>query len=167
MQKKLGNFYRASPRAHRAPESFLFVFMTIHFLHVDIKFVTLWRVPFANWNTITTNWQEWTTRDALNNSQAKFPYPDYQWIEDRFLDLDALHTVKIGRGEYFEAFDSFRYIENDRPWPPVYQEWLPAQGCSKSRNSIRVKRFEQTKTDNSLLTEAISIRQLEKFSITI
>jgi hypothetical protein len=75
-------------------------------LHVDIKFLTLEEFesrveePVILWDT---NGQ---LQHVLNKIQGKFPYPDYQWIEDRFWVWIHYVLAKIGRGEYMEAFDS-------------------------------------------------------------
>ena len=47
---------------------------------------------------------------AINDSQAEFPYPDYQWIEDRFWTWIHYALLKIGRGEYFEAYDFMGFL---------------------------------------------------------
>ena len=44
---------------------------------------------------------------CLYASTAKFPYPSFQWIEDRFWVWVHYILQKIGRGEYMEAFDCF------------------------------------------------------------
>lgn len=47
---------------------------------------------------------------AISNSQAELPYPDYQWIEDRFWIWIHYALLKIGRGEFFEAYDFFGFL---------------------------------------------------------
>jgi hypothetical protein len=44
-------------------------------------------------------------QNILNQTQSNFPYPDYQWIEDRFWVWIHYALLKIGRGEFVEAFD--------------------------------------------------------------
>jgi hypothetical protein len=79
-------------------------------LHVDIKFLTL--PEFSS--RVETPVIVWDTNDqlqtALRNSTAVFPYPDYQWIEDRFWIWVHYTAVKIGRGEYFEALDFLGFL---------------------------------------------------------
>jgi hypothetical protein len=48
----------------------------------------------------------------IKNTVFKFPLPDYQWIEDRFWVWIHYALLKIGRGEYFEAFDFFGSLRN-------------------------------------------------------
>lgn len=82
-------------------------------LHVDIKFVHLpdmsGRVedPVIIWerNDELTN--------VLNNSIAEFPYPDFQWIEDRFWVWIHYAAAKIGRGEFFERTTFLSFIQQN------------------------------------------------------
>lgn len=76
-------------------------------LHVDIKFLTLeefhQRIE-APVILLDTNDQ---LKTVLEQTSHKFPYPDHQWIEDRFWIWVHYALLKIGRGEYVEAFDFF------------------------------------------------------------
>jgi predicted nucleotidyltransferase len=79
-------------------------------LHVDIKFLTLeefyQRIETPH-ILLDTDGQ---LKNALEQTEAKFPYPDYQWIEDRFWIWIHYALLKIGRGEYVEAFDFFGFL---------------------------------------------------------
>lgn len=77
-------------------------------LHVDIKFVTLEEFSHRIETPIILADTNDQLKDVLANSRARYPYPDYQWIEDRFWIHYAL--LKIGRGEYLEAFDFFGFL---------------------------------------------------------
>jgi hypothetical protein len=76
-------------------------------LHVDIKFLTIdefrarVETPFLLFD------REGTLQETIDQTESKFPYPDYQWMEDRFWIWIHYMLMKIGRGEYFEALDSF------------------------------------------------------------
>jgi len=74
-------------------------------LHVDIKFLVLDELTVR----VETPEILYDTDDQLKKklsaSTAKFPYPSYQWIEDRFWTWVHYGLLKIGRGEYFEALD--------------------------------------------------------------
>ena len=75
-------------------------------LHVDIKFLTLdefeSRVeePVVLWDI------DGQLQAVLDRTEGKFPYPDYQLMEDRFWVWTHYVLGKIARGEYLEAFDS-------------------------------------------------------------
>ena len=79
-------------------------------LHVDIKYLTLEEFKIRiETPTILLDTDD-LLKNALNGSEAEFPYPDYQWIEDRFWIWIHYALLKIGRGEYFEAIDFFAFI---------------------------------------------------------
>jgi hypothetical protein len=79
-------------------------------LHVDIKFLTLeefhQRIETPH-ILLDKNGQ---LKSVLEKTEAKFPYPDYQWIEDRFWTWVHYGLLKIGRGEYVEAFDFLGFL---------------------------------------------------------
>lgn len=79
-------------------------------LHVDIKFVTVEEFRQRIETPVILFDREGLLQQAINESQAAFPYPDYQWIEDRFWTWVHYALLKIGRGEYFEALDFFGYL---------------------------------------------------------
>lgn len=79
-------------------------------LHVDIKFVTIDEFNDRIETPVILADTDDQLKNALENSQAKFPYPEYQWIEDRFWTWVHYALLKIGRGEYFEAYDSLGFL---------------------------------------------------------
>ncbi len=79
-------------------------------LHVDIKFLTLDElVPRVETPAILLD-KEGQLEKIFSTSTYAFPFPDYQWIEDRFWIWVHYALLKIGRGEYFEAFDFFGFL---------------------------------------------------------
>jgi len=79
-------------------------------LHVDIKFLTLPEFHTRIETPVILFDKSGQLQHALNNSAPTFPFPDYQWIEDRFWIWVHYALLKIGRGEYLEAFDFFGYL---------------------------------------------------------
>ena len=80
-------------------------------LHVDIKFLTgeefaVGRVE----KPIILHDTNGKLQHVLDSTMHQFPYPDYQWMEDRFWIWMHYALMKIGRGEYFEALDFFAYL---------------------------------------------------------
>lgn len=79
-------------------------------LHVDIKFLTLQefhqRIETPH-ILLDTDGQ---LKNVLEQTEPAFPYPDYQWIEDRFWIWVHYALLKIGRGEYMEAFDFLGFL---------------------------------------------------------
>jgi predicted nucleotidyltransferase len=79
-------------------------------VHVDLKFVTPdgYRTRVEDGLVL---WQREDTVDkVLADSEAQWPQPDAQWIEDRFWVWVHYVAVKIGRGELFEAIDALGMI---------------------------------------------------------
>jgi hypothetical protein len=81
-------------------------------LHVDIKFVTLEEFHLRIETPVILLDTGQKLQNAIDQTEAKFPYPDYQWIEDRFWTWVHYALLKIGRGEYMEAFDFLGFLRN-------------------------------------------------------
>jgi len=79
-------------------------------LHVDIKFVTLEELNHRVETPHILFDREGQIKEAFKQSKERFPLPDYQWIEDRFWTWIHYALLKIGRGEYLEAFDFFSFL---------------------------------------------------------
>ncbi|MDR2083846.1 MAG: hypothetical protein LBP67_02480 [Bacteroidales bacterium] len=110
--KRFDNFLSGFTGEHVGEPRLLVCLYDKPLLHVDLKFVTL--DEFKNrieTPTILLDKNE-QLKSALTNSEAKFPYPEYQWIEDRFWIWIHYILLKIGRGEYFEALDCFAFLRS-------------------------------------------------------
>ncbi len=79
-------------------------------LHVDIKFLTLDEFHHRIENPVVVWERDNQLTNIIQKTQAVWPYPDYQWIEDRFWVWIHYATLKIGRGELLEAFDFLGFI---------------------------------------------------------
>jgi hypothetical protein len=79
-------------------------------LHVDIKFLTLDEVRERVEDPAVLLDRDGRLAAALAASEARFPMPDFQWIEDRFWIWVHYLLCKIGRGEYFEALDGLSFL---------------------------------------------------------
>lgn len=89
-------------------------------LHVDIKFLTLEEVyPRVEDPVIIVDTDN-QLKDRLSQTKAEYPSPDYQWIEDRFWIWVHYILLKIGRGEYMEAYDSFGFLRSVVFGPLLY-----------------------------------------------
>lgn len=108
--KKLGNFLSGFTGEHVGEPRVLICLYDNPLLHVDIKFVTLEEFHFRIETPVLLLDKNGQLEKAINDSQAKFPYPDYQWIEDRFWIWIHYALLKIGRGEYLEAFDFLGFL---------------------------------------------------------
>lgn len=79
-------------------------------LHVDIKFVTLDEFRQRIETPVVLLDKGGKIQKVLEQTEPKFPFPDYQWIEDRFWTWVHYALLKIGRGEYLEALDFFGFL---------------------------------------------------------
>ncbi|WP_207434044.1 aminoglycoside 6-adenylyltransferase [Sabulibacter ruber] len=79
-------------------------------LHVDLKFVTLEEFATRVENPALLVDKGGQLKQVISQTEARFPFPDYQWIEDRFWIWVHYALLKIGRGEYVEALDFFGYL---------------------------------------------------------
>lgn len=80
------------------------------FLHVDIKFMTLSELDKGIEQPTILYDTKNRLREAFSNAKIQFPYPDYQWIEDRFWVWVHYLLLKVGRGEYMEANDFLAFL---------------------------------------------------------
>jgi hypothetical protein len=79
-------------------------------LHVDLKFISLADADHRVENPIIL-WERGDQLTAiLSRSEAVYPTPDLQWIEDRFWVWVHYITAKIGRGELLDAHDSLALL---------------------------------------------------------
>ena len=79
-------------------------------LHVDIKFLTVEEFHERIETPAILLDKNKQLQTVIEQTESKFPYPDYQWIEDRFWTWVHYVLLKIGRGEYVEAFDFFGFL---------------------------------------------------------
>lgn len=79
-------------------------------LHVDIKFLTLEEFHQRIETPHILLDIDGQLKNVLERTKPTFPYPDYQWIEDRFWIWIHYVLLKIGRGEYLEAFDFLGFL---------------------------------------------------------
>lgn len=108
--KRLGDFLSGFTGEHVGEPRVLICLYDNPLLHVDIKFLTLDEFHLRIETPILLLDKNRQLEKTINNSQAKFPYPDYQWIEDRFWTWIHYALLKIGRGEYLEAYDFFGFL---------------------------------------------------------
>jgi len=108
--KSLGDFLSGFTGEHVGEPRVLICLYKNPLLHVDIKFLTLEEFYSRIETPVLLIDKNGQLEEAINNSQARFPYPDYQWIEDRFWIWTHYALLKIGRGEYLEAFDFFGFL---------------------------------------------------------
>ncbi|AJY75180.1 nucleotidyltransferase domain-containing protein [Paenibacillus beijingensis] len=79
-------------------------------LHVDMKFVMPQELEERVEDPLILWEQGRVVSDIIGRTSSSFPYPDPQWIEDRFWVWVHYGAAKLGRGELFELIDHLTFI---------------------------------------------------------
>lgn len=108
--KGFGHFLSGFTGEHVGEPRVLICLYDNPLLHVDIKFVTLEEFRQRIETPVILLDKGGQLKSILEQTEPRFPYPDYQWIEDRFWIWVHYALLKIGRGEYVEAFDFFGFL---------------------------------------------------------
>ena len=108
--KQAGNLLSGFTGDHVGEPRLLICLYSTPLLHVDYKFVTIEEFKARIETPVVLLDKSGELKKAIEESEPSFPYPDYQWIEDRFWIWIHYALLKIGRGEYLEAFDFFSYL---------------------------------------------------------
>lgn len=106
----LGDFLSGFTGEHVGEPRVLICLYDNPLLHVDIKFVTLDEFHTRIETPVVLLDKDGQLEETIRNSQPHFPYPDFQWIEDRFWTWIHYALLKIGRGEYLEAYDFMGFL---------------------------------------------------------
>lgn len=107
---RLGNLLSGFTGEHVGEPRVLICLYDDPLLHVDIKFLTLDEVTDRVENPHLLIDRDGQLKQILERTEAHFPHPDYQWIEDRYWIWIHYVLLKIGRGEYMEAVDFFSFL---------------------------------------------------------
>ncbi|MFP7657338.1 hypothetical protein [Chryseobacterium proteolyticum] len=144
--KRLGNFLSAFTGEHVGEPRLLICLYDNPLLHVDLKFVTLEEFhERVETPTILLD-KNGRLQKVIDHSVSSFPYPDYQWIEDRFWIWIHYALLKVGRGEYFEAFDFLGFLRMSvfGPLLHIKNKNLP-RGVRKVEIDLEIKDLEDLK----------------------
>jgi hypothetical protein len=131
-------------------------------LHVDIKFITLNEFRQRIDTPVILLDKTGQLKNILEQTESKFPYPDYQWIEDRFWIWVHYVLLKIGRGEYVEAFDFFGFFRMVVLGPLLHikNNTLP-RGVRKVETQLSAKDFEQLQATLPAYSKAALLDSLQ------
>lgn len=108
--EKIGNFLSGFTGEHVGEPRLLVCLYDNPLLHVDLKFVTIHEFATRIEDPAILLDKNERLHTVLQNTRPQFPAPDLQWIEDRFWTWVHYILTKIGRGEYFDALDSFSIL---------------------------------------------------------
>jgi hypothetical protein len=118
-------------------------------LHVDIKFLTLPEFYDRVEDPVVLFERNNQLSEIINSTNAVWPQPDFQWIEDRFWTWIHYACLKIGRGELMEAFDFLSFLRMTVLSPLL-----------QVKNNRRAKGLRRVETE-------LSLSDLENLKITI
>lgn len=107
---KLGNLLTGFTGEHVGEPRLLICLYDNPLLHVDIKFLTLDEFKQRIETPVILLDTSKQLQQALVASVPEFPYPDYQWMEDRFWVWVHYALLKVGRGELLEALDFLGFL---------------------------------------------------------
>jgi len=107
---RFGNLLNGFTGEHVGEKRLLICLYDNPLLHVDIKFLTPEELYVRVENPEIVWERDRALTDIIEKSEFEFPYPDYQWIEDRFWTWIHYVSTKIGRGELFEAHDAISFL---------------------------------------------------------
>lgn len=108
--KRIGNLLNGFTGEHVGEPRVLICLYEDPILHVDLKFLTLDEFKLRVENPEILIDKKGLLKKVIEESEYNFPYPSYQWIEDRFWIWIHYCLLKIGRGENMEAHDFFGYL---------------------------------------------------------
>ncbi|CAM2869370.1 nucleotidyltransferase domain-containing protein [Chryseobacterium flavum] len=107
---KLGHLLSGFTGEHVGEKRLLICLYDHPLLHVDIKFLTLEEFHDRVETPTLLLDKNHQLEKVIHHSEAIFPHPDYQWIEDRFWTWIHYALTKAGRGEYMEAYDFLGFL---------------------------------------------------------
>ncbi|MDN3657899.1 aminoglycoside 6-adenylyltransferase [Ferruginibacter paludis] len=131
-------------------------------LHVDIKFLTLEEFKHRIEQPVILLDTNNQLQQIIEQTEFQFPYPDDQWIEDRFWIWIHYALLKIGRGELLEAFDFLGFLRMVVLGPLLHikNNNLP-RGVRKIETQISNEDLEDLKATIPGYTRASLLNSLE------
>jgi hypothetical protein len=155
--KSFGNFISGFTGEHVGEPRLLICLYDDPLLHVDIKFLTLQEFINRIENPVILFERDNQLTNIIQSTEAKWPQPDLQWIEDRFWTWVHYACMKIGRGELMEAYDFLSFLRQT-VLSPLLQ--------LKNNKQVRgLRRVETQLSLSDLENLKITIAQYNKVSI--
>ncbi len=108
--RKLGNLLSSFTGEHVGEPRLFICLYGPPLLHVDLKFVSLHDISNRVENPVILWERDNLISKQLQCSEARFPIPDLQWIEDRFWVWVHYGSTKIARREIFEAIEFISFL---------------------------------------------------------
>lgn len=155
--KTFGKFISGFTGEHVGEPRLLICLYDDPLLHVDIKFLTLQEFRNRIENPVILFERDNQLTDIIQSTEAKWPQPDFQWIEDRFWTWVHYACMKIGRGELMEAYDFLSFLRQT-----VLSPLLQVKNNKQVRG---LRRVEMQLSLSDLENLKITIAQYNKASI--
>lgn len=108
--KSFGDYLSGFTGEHVGERRVLICLYDNPLLHVDIKFLTLDEFQNRIEDPIIFYDKEGQLEEVIKSTKSEWPKLDLQWIEDRFWTWVHYATLKLGRGENFEALDFLSFV---------------------------------------------------------
>lgn len=144
---KLGTLLNGFTGEHVGEPRVLICLYDNPLLHVDIKFLTIAELSERVETPHILLDKNDQLKQVFEESEAHFPYPDYQWIEDRFWIWVHYVLLKIGRGEYMEAVDFFGFMRMTVFGPLLHiKNGNQPRGVRKVETELEAVDFENLKS---------------------
>lgn len=157
LAKSLGNFISGFTGEHVGEPRLLICLYDDPLLHVDIKFLTLQEFTNRIENPVILFERDDLLTAIITSTEAKWPEPNFQWIEDRFWTWVHYACMKIGRGELMEAYDFLSFLRQT-----VFSPLMQVKNNKKVRG---LRRVETQLSLSDLENLKITIAQYNKASI--
>jgi hypothetical protein len=110
LAQRLGPLLAAFPGDHVGELRLLICLYGPPLLHVDLKFLSTDELSHRVEDPVILWDRRGMVRAALSATNAVYPPPRMQWMEDRFWVWMHYTAVKIARGELFEAIDALTFV---------------------------------------------------------
>ena len=109
---RLGNLLNGFTGEHVGEPRLLICLYEDPLIHVDIKFLLPEEFSSRVEDPQILFDPQGLLEAALQADPAVWPFPGYQWMEDRFWIWLHYATTKLGRGELFEALDLLTFLRS-------------------------------------------------------
>jgi hypothetical protein len=136
-------------------------------LHVDIKFLTTDEFQQRVEDPVILFERDGQLSNIISNTKAEWPSRSQQWIEDRFWTWIHYGALKLGRGEYFEAYDFLGDLRINVLSPLLLEKnKKPPRGLRKVERYLQPEDLEKLRSTIASY-DPVSITRAIENSITL
>jgi len=163
--RSFGDFISGFTGEHVGEPRLLICLYDNPLLHVDIKFLTLPELEIRIENPVILFERDNQLTEIIKNTNAQWPAPDFQWMEDRFWTWVHYIAAKAGRGEYFECLDGLNFLRMKvlAPLLQVKSKTRPA-GLRKVETKLNPADLENLKITVAQYNKASILKALDNIT---